>query len=299
MTVKQFDLPIQPGVFSTLPAGGTNPDSLSVSAHVLYFDDGTNQVALGAGATGDGYGRTITDADATLAANEGVVYMASSAAHTFTWATNATVPLPLNEPVEIISTGTGVVTVEAPTGVIFYGPGVTGSAGSYAVDVPVGKALSFVQRATDEWRVIGGATVAPFIRCTLGTGPPVAQTIPASTLPFVKIGMDTVVKAVGGFTSSSLSSPFITIPKTGTYLVIASVRTEDGQSVRNVCLGAGTTFTGGVNDYWDDSVVSRYTINRTWFLPFSAGDQVALYTYSDGASLNLWNASISMQWVGP
>jgi hypothetical protein len=108
-------------------------------------------------------------------------------------------------------------------------------------------------------------------------------TYPLDGTPTVNIG--------GG---SWNSGTFVyTIPKTGLYLCLGSIRIAQDALYRSLGMGIGVTNANGPHMLWIPfGGYKRASQQYTWMQRFTTGDQVRMYIYSEGQSFDTyWDPS--------
>lgn len=97
---------------------------------------------------------------------------------------------------------------------------------------------------------------------------------------FTTYPLNAVEENVGGGTYNT--STFIyTVPVTGLYMCVGSIRMSDNAAARNVMIGIGTSNVDGTHTLWRNmGGVQRDSLQYTRIARFTAGDQVRMYIYS-------------------
>lgn len=257
-------------------------------------DPGTGDVTFSANYAGN-TGRTVT-ASVTLAAGEGVLVTNASAANAVTIPPNSSVAFAQWTIVSVIQKGAGKTTFAAGSGVTLVGAtGIRAQGGG----------VSLIQTAINTWQIVGDTDDAlpnVFYKGTSGTnGITVFQTVAANG--FNKVTITDTVSALGGIALDGTTNK-INIPVTGTYDIRATVRLSDNQTARSIGIGVAVTAADSPNFYWAKNVSelgasSRWTGQYTNINPFTAGDAVQLFIYSDGnESAPLIAASLILKLIG-
>jgi hypothetical protein len=92
--------------------------------------------------------------------------------------------------------------------------------------------------------------------------------------------INNVVTNLGGGAFNT-STYIYTIPETGLYDCQATIRINDGASVRSLGVGIGIANADAPHFFWQDTLPSRYARQYRRLTRFTLGDQVRLYIYSD------------------
>jgi hypothetical protein len=110
-----------------------------------------------------------------------------------------------------------------------------------------------------------------------------SSTVNLGSGAFTTYPLDQLVTNVGG--GSYNTSTFIyTVPSTGLYLCLAGIRMNDGEVVRNVAIGIGTSNADAPYVLWYDMGGTRAGRQYTRLARFTAGDQVRLFIYSESTN---------------
>lgn len=141
---------------------------------------------------------------------------------------------------------------------------------------PVEWANLFVKPAIEDIDLRLGAQESPVQFVVSMTG--ATQTLGANTFSIYPLDAAPTTNIGGGTWNSGT---FIyTVPSTGLYLSVATVRIQDNQAVRDVAIGIDTTLGGGV-PRWCPMGSGRSAQQYVRIARFTAGAQVRLYIYSD------------------
>lgn len=106
-----------------------------------------------------------------------------------------------------------------------------------------------------------------------------SQTIAANA--FNTIAHNTVLNNIGGGT---WSGNLYTVPVTGIYYILSSVRLNDGSGSRSAGQAVHTSNVDGNWFYWQQWGAQRYGNQYTRLAVFNAGDKLRHYLYSEGSS---------------
>lgn len=261
---------------ASAPTPGQNTNALVCVGSSLFYDNGTALVPLDL--QGDWAGRTVTDADATSIASpspDNVVYMSSTAAHSYTLGTG----FALNKMIDVVQLGTAAVTVLAASGVTLVGPYVVSNAIStkYA-----GQVLTFIQRGTNTWQVIGGAPLACPVVSWKGFS---SNTVNIGAGAFTNISLSELYNVGGGYFAYGVT---YVAPYTGLYQTVGALRIQDNAAPINVGIGINS-YSGDSSDfYWSTNAspstgTPRWTFQYGNQMLFYASDQIRLFTYVDSS----------------
>lgn len=124
-----------------------------------------------------------------------------------------------------------------------------------------------------------------------GSGGNVNATIAANG--FNTVPLPSVTTNQGGGIWNSTNNTY-QVPFNGTYLIKSSIRLRDNSLSRNVYQAVHTNNTDIPDGLWQTNTGNRWTMLYTRIVRLNQGDLLRLYTYSDGRTVELSDASLNI-----
>lgn len=138
-----------------------------------------------------------------------------------------------------------------------------------------------------------------YLETNNGNGSGVVQTISSNTWTRLNVAGTVANNNGGGFNSGS---DIYTVPGGGIYVAQALVRITDGYGTAcNVGIGFGTNEADGYWFQWNKYVLGsggRCSFDYTRVASFNTSDQLRLYMYQDGPTMDLTAINLSVWRIG-
>jgi hypothetical protein len=110
---------------------------------------------------------------------------------------------------------------------------------------------------------------------------------------FIPIPIQNTVLNIGGGTWNSSTHKY-KIPVSGTYLIKASIRLQDGTSLRDMYISVNDILEDNVDGIWKRSTLNRFIIPYSRIVSLAKDTEISLYTYSDAPDLDTYTSDSNM-----
>lgn len=184
----------------------------------------------------------------------------------------------------------------AQAGTMVYVTDISGSTNTPTTNI---KRVGYYYFNGTVWNTMESTAGTVSFTASLGTGEGSKIAASLGATAFVTVPLPAVTSNVGGGTWDATNNTY-KVPVTGTYLIKSSIRLIDGAAnspSRNVFQAVHTSNIDIPDGIWQTNSGNRWTMLYTRIANFTAGNDLRLYIYSDGALANLSDASLNISLI--